>query len=322
ILDRPPRQVHIVYPLRRWYWLHALLFLATVFTTLTVGARLQYNFAASAPQFSSDDDLLPLVWALHQPSHLVSGIPFSTALLLILLAHEMGHFLYAKHHHVYATLPFFLPAPTVIGTFGAFIRIRSPIRNRAALMDIGIAGPVAGFLVALPLLCVSLLLSRPLSHPSGLPLGLPLVFSGAWKILHPHSMVPLSDVNFHPMAFAAWVGMLATALNLLPAGQLDGGHIVYSIAPGFHRTATRLTAVILLPMGFFLWGGWLLWSAVLLMPWMRHPPVSELPEMGRTRKLLGIAALLMFVVSLPPIPFADHSPWEQIRPWVMSHLAR
>ncbi|HWC17834.1 MAG TPA: site-2 protease family protein [Terriglobales bacterium] len=321
VLDPSPwPQVHVIEPVRRKYWLHALLFLATIFTTLIVGARFQYNFASSAPQFSTDDDFLPVMWTLQEPSRLLLGIPFSTSLLCILLAHEMGHFLLAKRHHVYATLPFFLPAPTVIGTFGAFIRIRSPIPNREALMDIGVAGPIAGFLVAVPILIVSLFLSRPLGHPSELPLGLPLIFPALWKILHLGG--PLSQVNLHPMALAAWVGMFATALNLLPAGQLDGGHIVYSIFPRLHRRATRLTAIALLPMGFFLWGGWLLWSAVLFLPWMHHPPLSQRPEIGRSRKLLGIAALLIFGLSLAPVPFAGHSPWEQIQPWVMKHLVR
>jgi membrane-associated protease RseP (regulator of RpoE activity) len=116
--------------------------------------------------------------------------------------------------------------------------------------------------------------------------------------------------------------MLATALNLLPAGQLDGGHIVYSIFPRFHRMATLLTALVLFPMGLFLWGGWLLWGAVLLLPWMNHPPVPEYPKIDRKRRLLGVAALLMFVVSFPLVPFAGHSPWEQIRPWVVAHIHR
>ncbi|HKR32263.1 MAG TPA: site-2 protease family protein [Terriglobales bacterium] len=315
-----PHQVHIIFPPRRRYWLHLLLFLATAFSTLIVGARLQYNYLNVAPQFTTDDDLLPVMWTLQQPSRLLLGIPFSATLLCILLAHEMGHFVYARRHGVYATLPFFLPAPTVIGTFGAFIRIRSPIPDRTALMDIGIAGPIAGFVVAIPILVASLILSPTLGHSSGSPLGMPLVFDGLWRALHPFSHIPLSDANLHPSAIAAWVGMLATALNLLPAGQLDGGHIVYSIFPRLHRTATRLTALALFPMGLFLWGGWLLWGAVLMLPWMHHPPVPEYPRIDRKRRLLGAAALLMFVVSFPLVPFAGHSPWEQLRPWIVAHL--
>jgi membrane-associated protease RseP (regulator of RpoE activity) len=317
-----PHQVHIILPPRRRYWLHLLLLLATVFSTLIVGARLEYNYLNGAPQFSSDDDLLPVMWTLQQPSRLLLGIPFSAALLCILLAHEMGHFVYAKRHRVYATLPFFLPAPTVIGTFGAFIRIRSPIPDRTALMDIGVAGPIAGFVVAVPILVGSLIVSPSLGHNSGSPLGLPLIFSGLWRILHPFSRIPLSEANLHPSAIAAWVGMLATALNLLPAGQLDGGHIVYSIFPRFHRLSTLLTAAVLFPMGFFLWGGWLLWGVVLLLPWMQHPLVPEYPAIDRKRRLLGVAALLMFIVSFPLVPFEGPSPWEQLRPWIVAHMQR
>jgi membrane-associated protease RseP (regulator of RpoE activity) len=305
---------------RRKYWLHFLLFLATAFTTLAVGARLEYNFVQGTPQFSSDDDFLPLVWALEAPSRLVLGVPFSAALLCILLAHEMGHFIYAQRNRVNATLPFFLPAPTIIGTFGAFIRIRSPIPNRSVLMDIGIAGPIAGFVVAVPVLFASLLLSKPLGHPSDLPLGLPVIFSWTWQALHPHSRLPLSQLSLHPIGFAAWVGFLATSLNLLPAGQLDGGHIVYSIAPRVHRVATRVTALVLFPMGIFLWGGWLFWGAVLLLPWMRHPPVPAFPEIGYKRKILGLAAVLMFVLSFPPVPFAGDTPWTRIQPWMLKHF--
>jgi len=313
-------QVHIVYPVRRRYWLHALLFGLTIFSTLIVGARLQYNFLNAAPQFTTDDDLLPVMWTLQQPSRLLLGIPFSVSLLCILLAHEMGHFLYARKHLVYATLPFFIPAPTIFGTFGAFIRIRSPIPNRSVLMDIGISGPIAGFIVAIPILAISLLLSQPMNHPSGLPLGLPLIFGGMWKLLHPGSGIALSSVNLHPSAIAAWVGMLATALNLLPGGQLDGGHIVYAIAPRWHRASTRLTALALLPMGLFLWAGWLLWAVVLMLPWMRHPPVSDRPALAGKRQWLGVAALLMFVLCLPAAPFVGNSPWEQLQPWVLNHI--
>src|SRR5690349_2726482 len=192
-----PHQVHIIFPPRRRYWLHLLLFLATIFSTLIVGARLQYNYLNGAPQFTTDDDLLPVMWTLRQPSRLLLGIPFSAALLCILLAHEMGHVVYAKRHSVYATLPYFLPAPTVIGTFGAFIRIRSPIPDRTALMDIGVAGPIAGFVVAIPILVVSLILSPVAGRASGSPLGLPLFFYGCWGLLHPSSRIPLSEASLH-----------------------------------------------------------------------------------------------------------------------------
>lgn len=311
-----PYEVHVIHPIRRRYWLHLLLFLATIFTTLVVGARLQYNFALGLPQFQSDADLFPLRWALQQPARLVLGIPFSVTLLGILLAHEMGHFVYAQRNHVYATLPFFLPAPTLIGTMGAFIRIRSPIQTRAALFDIGIAGPIAGFVVAVPVLFFALLGSRPAvvaPGDSGLVLGFPLVFTGAWKLLHPHGTLQLAQLSLSPIAIAAWTGMFATSLNLLPGGQLDGGHIVYALFPRLHKTVSRLTVLALIPMGIFWWMGWLIWAALLLLSLMRHPAVPEYPPLDGKRKFLGWFALLMFALTIIPAPFGGASLLEVIK---------
>src|SRR5947209_15601723 len=248
VLDPSPlrREVHVISPLRRPYWLHLLLFAATIFTTLIVGSRLRYNFVLGLPQFQSDADLFPFRWVLQRPSRLLLGIPFSVTLMSILLAHEMGHFFYAQRNRVYATLPFFLPAPTLIGTLGAFIRIRSPIRTRSALFDIGIAGPIAGFVAAAPTLLLALMASRPAaSQPtdSGLVLGFPWIFQLAWKLLHPHGALQLSQLSLSPVAIAAWVGMFATSLNLLPGGQLDGGHIVYALSPRSHKLVSRLTVL-------------------------------------------------------------------------------
>lgn len=313
----PPRyEVHVIQPIRRPYWLHLLLFAATIFTTLVVGARLQYNFNLGLPQFHSDADLFPLRWALEQPNRLILGIPFSVTLLGILLAHEMGHFICAQRNRVYATLPFFLPAPTLIGTMGAFIRIRSPIRTRAALFDIGIAGPIAGFAVALPVMLFGLLTPRPAaSSPddSALVLGFPVIFRLAWKLLHLHTALSLSQLSLSPISVAAWVGMFATSLNLLPGGQLDGGHIVYALSPRLHKTVSRLTVLVLIPMGIFLWMGWLIWALLLLVSLMRHPPVPQYPPLDRKRIVLGLFAALMFALTIIPAPFAGVGLMEIIR---------
>jgi membrane-associated protease RseP (regulator of RpoE activity) len=313
LLDRSPapREVHVIYPLRRRYWLHLLLFAATIFTTLVVGARLEYNYALSLPQFHSYDDIFPLGWALQQPFRLLLGIPFSVTLLAILTAHEMGHFVCAQRNHVYATLPFFIPAPTLIGTFGAFIRIRSPIRTRAALFDIGIAGPIAGFVVAVPVLFFSLLHPHAAkvvpSDDSALTFGFPLIFNALWSLLHPHAHLRLAQLSLSPVTVAAWVGMFATSLNLLPGGQLDGGHIVYGLSPRSHKFISRLTVLALIPMSIFLWTGWLLWAILLGITLLQHPPVPQFPELDSKRKLLGAFALLMFVLTLIPAPFANQS---------------
>src|SRR6267142_1426614 len=177
-----PAEVYVVRPPNPRYWLHILLFVATILTTLVVGTKMEFDFLQNAPPFVHGDETLPLFpvgWALQEPSRLLLGIPFSATLLLILLAHEMGHYLYCRYYGVYATLPFFIPAPTLIGTLGAVIRIRSPIRSRTALFDIGIAGPIAGFLVALTVLVIAMPLSKimaPAAVASEIQLGFPVIF--------------------------------------------------------------------------------------------------------------------------------------------------
>jgi membrane-associated protease RseP (regulator of RpoE activity) len=314
-VPRPPRQV---------YWLHALLLLVTCFTTLVVGARMETNFWLDKPAFSLDDNwsLFPLRWILDHPSRLLRGIPFAATLMLILLAHEMGHYLYCRRYRVWATLPFFIPAPTLIGTLGAFIRIRSPIRSRTALFDIGIAGPIAGFLVSVGVLWISLGFSKPLPPhvaPADVNLGFPLIFRWIYRLVAaqhgPHGVaaLPLDGVLLHPCAIAAWVGMFATSLNLLPGGQLDGGHIVFSLAPGAHKFVSRLTILILIPMGYYLWSGWFLWAILLQLSSFRHPQVAELPRVSGGRVGLALFALAMLAVTLTPAPFLHLSVPEMAR---------
>src|SRR5579864_2292292 len=175
--------IHLTYapilPRRRPYWLHVLLFLLTVFTTLIVGAGLQRDFISGRPMFVADPNFFPLKWALEDARRLLLGVPFSAALLGILLAHEMGHFILSVRNRVYATLPFFIPAPTPFGTLGAFIKIKSHFRSRAALFDIAVAGPIAGFVVAVPMAVIGLVFSRPLPaniEADSVLLGQPLIF--------------------------------------------------------------------------------------------------------------------------------------------------
>ena len=301
-------------PERHPYWLHALLLVLTILTTLVVGARLEYNFLHNLPAFSFAEDALPMFpmrWILHQPSRLLLGIPFAGTLMAILLAHEMGHYVYCLRYGVNATLPFFIPAPTLIGTLGAFIRIKSPIRSREALFDIGIAGPIAGFIVACGVLAYALWNSKPMPptiHDGDIMFGMPLIFgamnrflsllhgAGSWQ-------APLSHVYLNPIAIAAWVGMFATALNLLPGGQLDGGHIVYSVSPRAHKHISRMTVGALLPMGYFLWPGWFVWAVLLTISGMRHPQVPLYPPIAGSRRLLSLIGIIMLVLTFVPEPF-------------------
>ncbi len=317
----PPMQVLYVPRPRPRFWLHILLFLVTVFTTLVVGSRMEYNFQQGRPAFSMEADDLPFfpaTWALSQPSNLLLGLPFASTLLLILLAHEMGHYLCCLYYGVNATLPFFIPAPTLIGTLGAFIRIRSPIRSRTALFDIGIAGPIAGFIAATTVLFFALPLSKAMPAAAVDPdvqLGYPLIFRIASLLLAGRhaGFTALQDMYLHPTAIAAWVGMFATALNLLPGGQLDGGHIVFSIAPRAHKQISRLTILALIPMALYFWAGWLIWAILLRISGMRHPIVAEWPEVTGARRWLTVFALTMLILTLAPAPFAHSSLLELFR---------
>lgn len=307
------------------YWLHILLLLATCFTTLVMGARMEYNFQHGQPALSVNDDSLPFFpanWAFSHPARLLGGVPFMATLMLFFLAHEMGHYLYCRRYGVYATLPFFIPVPTPIGTMGAIILIRSRIRSRTALFDIGIAGPIAGFVVALAVLIVSLAWSKPM-HPGLGPaeyeLGYPLIFHVVHRLLatagliHAPAAFPLDRVLLHPTAIAAWVGMLATSLNLLPGGQLDGGHIIFSIAPRAHKIVSRLTILILLFMAYYLWTGWFVWAILLQLSSFRHPQVAERPRVSGGRMWLALFALLMLALTLTPAPLAHSSLPEVLR---------
>jgi membrane-associated protease RseP (regulator of RpoE activity) len=299
------------------YWLHGLLFLLTCLTTLVVGARMEFNFLHDLAPFAAGDESIPffdLRWVLLQPSRLLLGVPFSATLLLILMAHEMGHYLCCRYYGVRATLPFFIPAPTLIGTLGAVIRIKAPIRSRAALFDIGIAGPIAGFVVALATLAAALNLSKPLAAgigPSDLQLGFPQIFylmHGLMRSVapnHPIAMLPLRRIYLHPTAVAAWVGMLATALNLLPSGQLDGGHIVYAVAPRVHRAVSWITVAVLaflgrMYVGWWMWGGLILLMNVLT--W-RQQQAPELPMLPVSRWPLVLLAMIMLALTFTVSPF-------------------
>ncbi len=305
------------HPPRERYWLHALLLLATCFTTLVVGSRMEFNFLHNLAPFAAGDEYLPffpLAWVLAQPSRLLLGIPFSATLLTILLAHEMGHYLFCRYYGVRATLPFFIPAPTLIGTLGAVIRIKGQIRSRAALFDIGIAGPIAGFVVAVGTLAIALTRSKPLAGGMGasdLRFGFPPIFylvHHALRSINPGYAIaglPLHRVYLHPTAIAAWVGMYATALNLLPSSQLDGGHIVYALAPRAHRAISWLTVIGLLFLGRMNYGWWF-WAGIIvvinILTW-RQEQAPRYPELPGSRWVLAVVAALLLLLTLTISPF-------------------
>lgn len=310
---RPLVPVYVVTYERPRYWLHLLLVALTLLTMLVVGARFEYNYLHGLPLASNTDsdlDMFPFLWVVRHPANLLMGLPFALALMAILFAHEMGHYFACKRYGVDASLPYFIPAPTLIGTLGAFIRIRSQFRSRRALFDIGIAGPIAGFLVALPVSIIGLALSHPLpSMPrSDIQLGFPLIFRGIHHLLvavGQQKPAPMNELLLHPLAIAGWFGMFATALNLLPGGQLDGGHIIFSFSEKAHRIVSWVTVLALIPLAWYGWPGWLIWAAVLGVSGLRHPTVYSWDEMDTKRWVLLASAAVMLLICMAPRALID-----------------
>jgi membrane-associated protease RseP (regulator of RpoE activity) len=288
---------------RRSLAIAILLFVLTLISTLAVGTQFASSYASGRTP-NINDLFSNFAALLAHPQLLLSGVPFAFTLIGILLAHELGHFFACRYYGISASYPYFIPAPTLIGTLGAFIRIRSPISNRKALFDVGLAGPVIGFLFAVPALAIAIFYSRvvPFSVASTPTVfGHPLVMRFLVAALRPG--VSLQNLLLHPVGQAAWVGLFATALNLLPAGQLDGGHILYSVAGKYHKKITLAVALLLIPLGFIFWYGWIMWSVLLLAIGFRHPPLLNRWEtLDRTRLLWAAFAVLMFILCFMPMP--------------------
>jgi membrane-associated protease RseP (regulator of RpoE activity) len=288
---------------RRSLVIAILLFGLTLISTLAVGAQYASSYASGqTPDF---DELFSTYGSLFaHPALLLAGVPFAFTLIGILLAHELGHFFACRYYGISASYPYFLPAPTLIGTLGAFIRIRSPIYDRKALFDVGLAGPVVGFLFAVPALAIAIFYSKVVPYSdahSTIVFGQPLVMRLLAAILRPG--VATGDLLLHPVGRAAWVGLFATALNLLPGGQLDGGHILYSVASKYHRKITLGVALLLIPLGIFFWRGWILWSILLLAIGFRHPPLlNQWEKLDRKRLIWAAVAVLMFILCFMPMP--------------------
>lgn len=292
-------------------WVHVVLLLLTLLTSTIVGSRLQFNFNHNLPAFDLNQDWNVFFTFWRHPAALIAGLPFSLTLITILLAHEFGHYLACVYYGIDATLPFFIPAPTPIGTMGAFIRIKSAIYSKRQLFDIGIAGPIAGFVFLLPALSVGLAFSKivpGINHPASdtaLNFGVPAVLWILERVIYP-GVLP-ADIYLNPVARAAWVGIFATALNLLPVGQLDGGHILYALSGEKHRWISRAFIALLVPAGLFFWQGWLLWAVLLFLFARRHPAIYDLANLGPARYRLGLLALLMFLLCFMLAPIGNSS---------------
>ena len=271
---------------------HLVLFFLTIISTLIAGSIMQGGNPLANP--------VDIIW----------GIPFSMTLMLILGCHEFGHYYYAVKHNVDATLPYFLPAPPylfIIGTFGAFIKIKSPIYRKDALLQIGAAGPIAGFIIAVPALIIGLLLSDVIAindQYKGIILGDSLLMKIFTYIIFP-DLSDGYDILLHPIAFAGWIGLLVTMLNLLPIGQLDGGHIAYAMLGNKQGLVGWIALGALYPLSF-LSLNWLVWGLLifLLMRSAKHPPIQDiLTPLSKKNKYIGYLCLLIFILCFIPTPF-------------------
>lgn len=296
---------------KRKFVLALVLFVLTLISTLAVGREFSVSFAVNRAPFSGMENPFAPTWqALIHPRLLLAGIPFAFTLIGILLAHELGHFFACRYYKIDASYPYFIPAPTLIGTFGAFIRIRSPILNRKALFDVGFSGPLVGFILAVPVLATGVYLSKvaPGVQSSALVIfGSPPLMRLFLDIFHPG--VRLNDMLFSPIALAAWVGLFATALNLLPIGQLDGGHIVYSVASSRHRRISLAFGAVLIILGIFFWHGWIFFAALLVPLGFRHPALMDRwTPLDRTRRAWAIVAFIIFLLCFTPLPLSVPHP--------------
>ncbi len=288
VVKRPPEKF-------RGPWLNLILLIVTIASTVIAGAALW------ASAFGG---------GMFEGHNLLNGaLYFALPLMLILGIHEMAHYFAAKRHAVAASLPFFIPAPFILGTMGAFISIREPIPSKKALLDIGFAGPIAGFIVAIPVLCMGLVLSGDMPvavEGETIPGGTMLIGT---SVLFEAFMMAFNlpaGTGIHPMAFAGWVGFFVTALNLLPVGQLDGGHISRALLGDRSRWASYGAMGLMLFMGLVFSSSWLFFALLIMFMGLRHPPpLNDVTSLQNRKKVVGIAAALMLVLCFVPVPISQ-----------------
>lgn len=290
------------------YWLPAVLFVVTFITTLTAGAMYE--------GFNPYEDI----------GHLQAGLPFAVSLMFILGTHELGHYFAARRHNVHTTLPMFLPAPPIepfiLGTFGAVIKMNSPVKSKEAMIDIGAYGPIAGFVAAIIIMVVGLMHSNIAYMPVGGDFSLGLVISGKedddliiltfgssflYSMLEYIVFGDLREGTFvwlSSTAFAGWIGLLVTSLNLIPTGQLDGGHILYGLFSKYHRKISLVIIGILICFGFFSWYGWIVWGLMVLFLALKHPPIGkENEKIDKKRIVVAIVSLVILILTFTASPF-------------------
>jgi len=273
---------------RKIPWLHIALFILTFFTTVAAGA------------IQKGIDLT------EEPGRLWEGLPFALTLMTILMSHELSHYFASRAHRTRATLPYFIPAPTFFGTFGAFIKMTSPILSRRALVDIGASGPIVGFMVSVAACAAGLIRSEFVFMGEQEPefgLGSSILFS-TLAILFKGTPPEGYHILLHPVAFAGWIGLFITFLNLMPIGQLDGGHIAFALLGYRHRALSMGLVALLVLFGAFYWSGWLVWAVLMIVLGLGHPPIMHWESsLDPRRRLVGAASAVIFVITFMPQPF-------------------
>lgn len=282
-------------------WLNLVLFVATIATTTWAGALHQG------------------VSLLEQPSQFALGLPYSLALILILGAHELGHYFTARAHGMHVTLPFFIPIPFALGTFGAFIQLKSPAETRRALFDMAVAGPLAGLVFAVPALYFGLQLSEIVAAAEGADMmhaganvGSSALLAAVAKVAIGEELLTGHVLQLHPLAFAGWLGLIVTALNLLPIGQLDGGHMADAMfGPRVSGSVSMLSIFALFLLGLFVWSGLLVWAFIVYFIAGRKgmPPLNNVSRLTPGRQAVGWFAYAILVAILLPVP---HAFFEQL----------
>jgi membrane-associated protease RseP (regulator of RpoE activity) len=296
----PPR------PSVKTLYLAGFLFLLTLCTCLVAGTRFAVAYAENQA-VSLDEFFSAFTLFYKHPAALAAGFPFALTLLTILLAHELGHFFACRRHHIRSSYPFFIPFPSLMGTFGAFILIRSPIRTARALFDVGASGPLVGFVLAVPALAYGVLHAKIVPGLADLQnvdlaFGTPLLLRLFAAVLHPG--ISPSTLLLDPVGRAAWVGLFATSLNLLPVAQLDGGHILRSLSASLHRYVSIFLPVFLFALALFhFWQGWYIWGALLLgMRFLRIAPIYDPTPLDPNRRWGAFLALVVFILCFMPAP--------------------
>ncbi|MBN2655312.1 MAG: site-2 protease family protein [Nitrospirae bacterium] len=267
---------------------HIILFLLTFLTTLVAG--------------TINSGIDPFA----EPHRIYEGMPFALTIITILLVHEFSHYIASKIHRTEATLPYFIPAPSIIGTFGAFIKMKSPINTREALIDIGSSGPLAGFVVSVVACIAGLYMSDIVkidSQENAFGVGNSLLFSMLAKLIV-GNFPDNHDILLHPVAFAGWIGLFVTSMNLIPIGQLDGGHIAYALFGDRHRWISKVLVALLLLIGILFWPGWIIWAVLMMIMGTKHPPVLYWHEpVSCSRRAAAMASFIVLVLTFVPVPF-------------------